>query len=374
MLIGIPKEIKVHEYRVGLLPTAVHELTARGHQVLVERDAAAGIGCSNDEYEAAGAAIAQSADEVFAKADMIVKVKEPQPIEYGMLRDGQVLFTYLHLASDPQQTRGLAASGSICIAYETVTSPRGDLPLLAPMSEVAGRMAIQVGAHALEKNQGGGGILLGGVPGVPPARVVLIGGGVVGANAALIASGMGADVTVLDKNIDVLRRLAERFGNTVRGVCSNATIIGEYVAGADLVVGAVLVPGAEAPKLITRDMIKAMRPGSALVDVAIDQGGISETSRPTTHAAPTYIEEGVVHYCVTNIPGAVARTSSYTLSDATLPFVIAIADKGWRRALGDDEHLKAGLNVAAGRVTYKPVADSTGQSFTEPDELLGFSG
>ncbi len=370
MLIGVPKEIKVHEYRVGLLPASVREVAARGHTVLVERGAAIGIGHTDAEYEAAGATLASSAEEVFAKADMIVKVKEPLPDERARLREGQVLFTYLHLAPDPEQTRDLMNSGAIAIAYETVTSPSGGLPLLAPMSEVAGRMAVQAGAHALEKEQGGYGILLGGVPGVAPAKVVIIGGGVAGANAAYIATGMGADVTVLDRNTDALRRLTERFGNSLKCIYSNTETIEEHVSAADLVVCAVLVPGAGTPKLLTRAAVGGMKNGSALVDVAIDQGGCSETSRPTTHAAPTYIEDGVVHYCVTNMPGAVPHTSSYALNNATLPFVLALAGKGWKQALQDDEHLRAGLNVAGGRLTCQAVADSLGAAFTPCDSVI----
>jgi alanine dehydrogenase len=362
MLIGVPKEIKVHEYRVGMLPASVREATARGHRVVVQAGAASGIGHGDEEYRAAGAEVVATAAEVFARADLIVKVKEPQPEERRRLRDGQVLFTYLHLAPDPAQTRDLMASGAVCIAYETVTSPRGGLPLLAPMSEVAGRMALQAGARCLEKEQGGRGILPGGVPGVAPAKVAILGGGVVGANAALIAVGMGADVTVLDRDTDTLRHLAERFEGRLKCVHSNVETVETYVTEADLTIGAVLVPGAEAPRLISRKLMARMKPGSAFVDVSIDQGGCAETSRPTTHADPTYIEEGVVHYCVSNMPGAVPRTSSHALNNATLPFVLALAGKGWRQAMRDDPHLAAGLNVAAGRIACRPVAESLGMT------------
>ncbi len=356
MKIGVPKEIKTHEYRVGLTPDAVRELCVHGHAVIVERDAAAAIGFSDDVYRAAGAAVVATAAEVFAAADMVVKVKEPQPGEIALLRPGQILFTYLHLAADKAQTEGLMRSGATCIAYETVTDSRGALPLLSPMSEVAGRMSVQVGAHCLEKEQGGAGVLLGGVPGVPAGKVVVLGGGVSGTNAARMAIGIGADVTVIDRSIARLKELDQQFAAQMHTVFSTTAAIEQAVIEADLVIGAVLVPGAAAPKLVSRAMVRRMRPGSVLVDIAIDQGGCFETSRPTTHAAPTYVEEGVVHYCVSNMPGAVARTSTLALGNATLPFVLALANKGWRKALADDAHLCNGLNVHAGAVTYQAVA------------------
>ena len=324
MLVGVPTEIKVHEYRVGLVPASVRELVHHGHKVVVQRGAGAGIGFDDRAYEAAGARIVDTADAVFAEAEMIVKVKEPQPEEYARFREGQVLFTYLHLAPDLPQTQGLMESGCIAIAYETVTNASGGLPLLAPMSEVAGRMSVQVGAHCLEKEQGGSGMLLGGVPGVAASRVVIIGGGVAGTNAARMAMGMEAHVTVIDKNLERLYALDLQFGPMLNTIFSTVDSIETHVMGADLVIGAVLVPGAAAPKLVTRDMIKQMRPGSVFVDIAIDQGGCAETSRGTTHSAPTYVEEGVVHYCVTNMPGAVARTSTFALNIATLPFTLAL--------------------------------------------------
>jgi alanine dehydrogenase len=373
MLIGIPKEIKTHEYRVGLVPAAVRELTHHGHDVLVETAAGAGIGFADEAYQAVGAKIVGTAEEVFARADMIVKVKEPQQVEYGKLREGQILFTYLHLAPDAPQTRGLMDSGCIAVAYETVTNARGGLPLLAPMSEVAGRMSVQVGAHCLEKEQGGSGMLLGGVPGVAAAKVVIIGGGVSGTNAARMAMGMEAHVTVIDKSIEQLYALDLQFGPMLNTIFSTVDAIERYVVGADLVIGAVLVPGAAAPQLVTREMVRQMRPGSVLVDIAIDQGGCFETSRGTTHAEPTYLEEGCVHYCVTNMPGAVARTSTFALNNATLPFTLALANKGYRQALADDLHLKAGLNVMDGKVTYKAVAEAHGLDYTPPEEALGLS-
>ena len=356
MRIGVPKEIKVHEYRVGLTPGSVREACEAGHEVLVERGAGNGIGATDEAYRAAGARIVDTAEQVFAEAGLIVKVKEPQAVERARLRAGQVLFTYLHLAPDPVQARELLASGVVAIAYETVSAAGGGLPLLAPMSEVAGRMSVQAGAHCLEKAAGGSGLLLGGVPGVEPAHVVILGGGIVGANAALIALGMGARVTVIDRSVDVLRRLAERFGPRLATRHASRHAVAEAVVGADLVIGAVLIPGAAAPRLITREMLRSMRPGSVIVDVAIDQGGCCETSRPTTHADPTYVEEGVVHYCVANMPGAVARTSTYALNAATLPHVLALAGKGWRAALADDPHLAAGLNVCEGHLTHPGVA------------------
>ena len=371
MLVGVPKEIKVHEYRVGLVPSSVRELGHHGHQVMVETNAGAGIGFGDEAYRAAGAEVVGSAEEVFAAADMIVKVKEPQASEYGLLREGQILYTYLHLAPDLPQTRGLMKSGCIAIAYETVTNDRGGLPLLSPMSEVAGRMSVQVGAHCLEKEQGGSGMLLGGVPGVAAARVVIIGGGVAGTNAARMAMGMEAHVTVIDRSLERLYALDLQFGPMLNTIYSTVDAIETHVMGADLVIGAVLVPGAAAPKLVTRDMVRRMRPGSVLVDIAIDQGGCFETSRPTTHSEPTFVEEGCVHYCVTNMPGAVARTSTIALNNATLPFALALADKGYRLALNDDPHLRNGLNVAGGKVTYKAVAEAHKMAYTPAEEVLG---
>lgn len=373
MKIGVPKEIKTHEYRVGLTPAAARELIGRGHQVLVQQGAAGAIGFPDDAYRAAGATIADSAAEVFAFADMIVKVKEPQPAEIAALRDGQVLFTYLHLAADMAQTQGLMASGATCIAYETVTDPRGALPLLAPMSEVAGRMSVQVGAHCLEKEQGGAGVLLGGVPGVPAGHVVVLGGGVAGTNAARMAIGFGATVTVIDRSLPRLRELDQMFPTQLHTLYSTTDAIESAVLTADLVIGAVLVPGAAAPKLVSRETVRRMRPGSVLVDIAIDQGGCFETSRPTTHSNPTYVDEGVVHYCVTNMPGAVARTSTIALGNATLPFTLALADKGWRRALTEDVHLRRGLNVHAGAVTHAAVAHDLGLDFRAADSVLGLA-
>lgn len=370
MLVGVPKEIKTHEYRVGLVPGSVRELVHHGQAVIVETGAGAGVGFDDEAYRRAGATIAASAAEVFAKAELVVKVKEPQPPEIGLLRRGQVLFTYLHLAADPRQTEGLLRSGATCIAYETVTDERGGLPLLAPMSEVAGRMAIQVGAHCLEKEQGGAGILLGGVPGVSAARVVVLGGGVAGANAARVAMGMEAHVTVIDKQLARLYALDLQFGSQLHTLFSTVDNIEREVVGADLVVGAALVPGAATPKLVTREMVKRMRPGSVIVDVAIDQGGCCETSRPTTHAAPTYVEEGVIHYCVTNMPGAVARTSTFALNNATIAHAVALADKGWKRALQANPHLKHGLNVCQGHVTYEAVAHGLGYPYISADSLL----
>ena len=370
MKIGVPQEIKTHEYRVGLSPAAVRELTRAGHQVMVQQGAAAAIGFPDAAYLAAGAVLGASAAEVFVFADMVVKVKEPQPNEIDLLREGQVLFTYLHLAADRAQTNGLMQSGATCIAYETVTDPRGSLPLLAPMSEVAGRMSVQVGAHCLEKEQGGAGVLLGGVPGVPAGNVVVIGGGVAGTNAARMAIGFGATVTVIDKSLARLRELDEQFPTQLHTLFSTADAIEQAVLHADLVIGAVLVPGAAAPKLVTREIVRQMRPGSVLVDIAIDQGGCFETSRPTTHAHPTYVEEGVVHYCVTNMPGAVARTSTIALGNATLPFVLALAGKGWRRALADDAHLRRGLNIHAGSVTHPAVARDLGLACLPAETVL----
>ncbi|WP_420566244.1 alanine dehydrogenase [Thalassobaculum sp.] len=370
MRIGVPKEIKNHEYRVGLVPSSVRELVSHGHEVVVETHAGYGIGLDDDLYQAAGATILSTPEEVFATADMIVKVKEPQPVEIVRLRPGQILFTYLHLAPDPEQTKGLIDSGCIAIAYETVTDAHGRLPLLAPMSEVAGRMSIQAGAHCLEKAQGGNGMLLGGVPGVAAANVVILGGGVVGTNAARMAMGLEAKVTIFDKSLHRLYELDMQFGATLNTIFSTRDAVEEYVMQADLVIGAVLVPGAAAPKLITREMVSRMKRGSVLVDVAIDQGGCFETSKPTTHAEPTYIVNDVVHYCVANMPGGVARTSTFALNNATLPFTLSLADKGWRQALYDNKHLREGLNVHEGRVTYKAVADAHGLAFTPAEEAL----
>ena len=370
MLIGVPTEIKTLEHRVGLTPANVLELTSRGHQVIVQSDAGSGIGLGNDAYEAAGATIIGTAAEIFERADMIVKVKEPQPDECRMLREGQVLFTYLHLAPDPIQTKLLVESGAIAIAYETVTDRRGGLPLLAPMSEVAGRMSIQAGAQCMEKVHGGAGVLMGGVPGVAPAKVVVIGGGVVGTNAIRMAMGMEADVTVLDRSLDRLRELDFQFGSQLNTIYSTALALEQYVLAADLVVGAVLIPGAAAPKLVTAELVKGMRPGSVLVDVAIDQGGCFETSRATTHADPTYVVDDVVHYCVANMPGGVPRTSTFALNNATSPYVLALAGKGYVKALQDDPHLLEGLNVHRGRVTYQAVADDLGYEYQPAREAI----
>jgi alanine dehydrogenase len=370
MLVGVPKEIKNHEYRVGLTPPSVHELVARGHQVLVQAGAGTEIGLSDEQYLAAGASIAASAKEIFANADMIVKVKEPQPAECAMLREGQILYTYLHLAPDPEQTAALVKSGAVCIAYETITGQGGGLPLLAPMSEVAGRMAIQAGASHLEKSKGGMGLLLGGVPGVAPGHVVIIGAGVVGTNALQMAVGTGARVSVLDKNVDRLRQLDLIYGNRISTLYSNAHAIEEAVLTADLVIGGVLVPGAAAPKLVTRAMVAQMKKGAVVVDVAIDQGGCFETSHATTHADPTFVVDGVVHYCVANMPGAVARTSTFALNNATIGHAVALATKGWRQALRDDPHLKHGLNVCQGKVTYAAVAKDLGYDYVPADTLL----
>jgi alanine dehydrogenase len=371
MLIGVPKEIKNHEYRVGLIPSSVRELIHHGHKVLVETKAGAGIGFDDAAYKAAGATIAAKASDVFAKADMIVKVKEPQANECKMLRKGQLLYTYLHLAPDPEQTKGLIKSGCTAIAYETVTSARGGLPLLAPMSEVAGRMSVHVGAHDLQKAQGGAGILIGGVPGVKAANVVVIGGGISGTHAVRMALGMEAIVTVIDKNLDRLRELDETFGASLNTIYSTVDAIEQYVTDADLVIGAVLVPGAAAPKLVTRKMIKQMRPGSVVVDIAIDQGGCFETSHATTHADPVYVVDNVTHYCVANMPGAVARTSTIALNNATLPFAVALANKGAKQALADDPHLLNGLNIHAGQVTYKAVAEALGYKYVSAKAAMG---
>ncbi|NQD37832.1 alanine dehydrogenase [Permianibacter sp. IMCC34836] len=371
MLIGVPKEIKNHEYRVGMVPASVRELVSQGHNVVVEHNAGIGIGFTDADYEAAGAKVLATADEVFAKAEMIVKVKEPQAVERARLREGQILFTYLHLAPDLEQTQDLIKSKATCIAYETVTSATGGLPLLAPMSEVAGRMSIQAGATALQKANGGRGILLGGVPGVEHGKVVILGGGVVGANAALMAVGIGAQVVVLDRNVDVLRRLVAQFGTRIETVFSSVDAVERHVLDADLVIGGVLIPGAAAPKLVTAAMVKRMKPGSAVVDVAIDQGGCFETAHATTHADPTYIVDDVVHYCVANMPGAVPRTSTFALNNATLPFIIELANKGAKKALADNVHLRNGLNVHAGKVTYKPVAEGFKMEYVPAEKALG---
>ena len=370
MLIGVPKEVKTDEYRVGLVPGSVRELAHHGHQVAVETGAGAAIGFDDRAYEAAGAEIFGDATEVFAAAELIIKVKEPQPPEVALLRRDQILFTYLHLAADKALTQELIRSGVIAIGYETVTDTRGGLPLLAPMSEVAGRMSVQVGAHCLEKEQGGIGVLLGGVPGVPAAKVVILGGGVAGTNAARMAMGMEAYVTVIDRSLPRLYELDLQFGAQLHTLYSTMENIEHEVAAADLVIGAVLIPGAAAPRLVSRDLVREMRPGTVIVDISIDQGGCFETSRPTTHAAPTYIEEGVVHYCVTNMPAAVARTSTVALNNATLPFILALADRGWQRALADDPHLRDGLNICRGGVTHPAVARDLGLPLTLADEAL----
>lgn len=370
MLIGVPKEIKNQEYRVGLVPSSIRELVNHNHKIIVEHNAGMGIGVTDADYEKAGAKISRSAEEIFAKAEMIVKVKEPQPNECKMLREGQILFTYLHLAPDPKQTAALKTSGCTAIAYETVTDDKGGLPLLAPMSEVAGRLSIQAGAHCLEKRQGGIGVLLGGVPGVEPALVVVIGGGVVGTNAIRMAMGLEARVVVLDKSLDRLQKLDMQFGSKVNTIYATVDNIEKHVLNADLVIGAVLIPGAAAPKLVTREMLKKMRPGSVLADVSIDQGGCFETSHPTTHDNPTYVEENIVHYCVANMPGAVPRTSAFALNNATLPFVLTIADKGYKKALLDNLHLLAGLNVHKGLITCEAVANDLGYRYTPAKEAL----
>jgi alanine dehydrogenase len=370
MLIGVPKETKNNEYRVGLTPESVAEVIAHGHRVLMECGAGQGIGASDERYRAMGAEIVVAPAEIFERAEFIVKVKEPSPVERQRLRAGQVLFTYLHLAPDREQTADLITSGATCIAYETVTDGQGGLPLLKPMSQVAGRMSIQAGATALEKAHGGRGVLLGGVPGVKPGKVVIIGGGVVGFNAAQMAVGLHADVVILDRNPAALERVANHFEARAKVVYSTRTAIEEHLAEADLVIGAVLIPGAAAPKLVTHAMLGNMQPGAVMVDVAIDQGGCFETSYPTTHADPTYIVDGIVHYCVANMPGAVARTSTYALNNATLPHVLALAGKGWRRALLEDQNLRNGLNVWHGRVTCRPVAASLGYDYFAPEDAL----
>ncbi|MBB3119331.1 alanine dehydrogenase [Pseudoduganella violacea] len=370
MLVGVPKEIKNQESRVGLTPASVKELVLRGHQVLVQRNAGVAIGLADSMYEGSGATIVDTAQEIFKRAEMIVKVKEPQPEECAMLRENQILYTYLHLAPDPEQTRALVQSGAVCVAYETITGANGGLPLLAPMSEVAGRMAIQAGAAHLEKSKGGMGLLLGGVPGVAPGHVVIIGAGVVGTNALQMAVGMGARVTILDKNVDRLRQLDLIFGNRVQTMFSNAHTIEEAVLDADLVIGGVLVPGAAAPKLVSHDLISRMKAGAVVVDVAIDQGGCFETSRATTHEQPTFLVGQVVHYCVANMPGAVARTSTFALNNATIGHALALADKGWSKAMKANPHLKNGLNVCQGKVTYEAVAHGLGYPYVPADNLL----
>ncbi|MEZ5710381.1 MAG: alanine dehydrogenase [Blastomonas sp.] len=370
MITGTVREIKNHEYRVGLTPESVNELVAHGHQVLVETGAGEGIGASDAQYVTAGAEIAGDAAEVFALAEMVVKVKEPQPQERAMLRSGQILYTYLHLAPDPEQTADLVKSGATCIAYETVTDASGGLPLLKPMSQVAGRMSIQAGATALEKAHGGRGVLLGGVPGVLPAKVAVIGGGVVGFNAAQMAAGLGADVTILDRNPEVLEKLGMYFEARAKTRFSNKANLADCVAEADLVIGAVLIPGAAAPKLVTRAMLSTMKKGAVLVDVAIDQGGCFETSQATTHAEPTYVVDGVVHYCVANMPGAVARTSTYALNNVTLPHALRMADLGWQEAMRRDPHFANGLNVWNGRITCEPVARDLGYDHVPVSEAL----
>jgi len=370
VIVGVPKEIKNNEFRVGLTPAGVKEFVAHDHVVLVEKLAGEGSSFTDDEYLAAGAELVGTADEVFARAEMIVKVKEPQPVEIARLRPGQILYTYLHLAPDLAQTEGLVKSGAVCIAYETVELPNHSLPLLAPMSEVAGRMAAQVGATYLQKPFGGRGVLMGGVPGVLPAKVVVLGGGVVGTNAAYVAKGMGADVTIMDVNLDRLRYLDEVWGNSVRTLYSSKHNVEEIVTSADLVIGAVLLPGAKTPWLVTREMLPTMKKGSVLVDVSVDQGGCIETTKATTHADPTYFVDGVLHYGVANMPGAVLNTSTLALTNATLRYGLAIANKGWKRAIADDAALAKGVNVLDGKVVYKPVADAHGMDYTPLSEML----
>ncbi|MDY0022782.1 alanine dehydrogenase [Arenimonas caeni] len=362
MLIGVPKEIKNHEYRIGLTPSGARELASHGHKVLVQRDGGKAIGLTDEMYEKAGAEIVDSAEEIFKRADMIIKVKEPQPVECAMLRPGQILYTYLHLAPDPEQTAALVKSGCTAIAYETVTDRKGGLPLLAPMSEVAGRMSIQAGAHALEKAQGGAGVLLGGVPGVKPANVLVLGGGVVGLNAARMAMGLNARVTILDRSLDRLKYIDELYGDRITTLYSTIDTVEELLPHADLVIGAVLIPGAAAPKLVSRAQLKLMKPGSVLVDVAIDQGGCFETSKATTHQNPTFEVDGIIHYCVANMPGGVARTSTFALTNATLPYAVKLANKGVQAML-EDEHLLNGLNVHAGKITFEAVARDLGYDY-----------
>jgi len=370
MRVGVPKEVKIHEYRVGLVPAGVRELVYRGHQVMVQSCAGLDIGFDDVAYQNAGARIAKNPSDIFEWADLVIKVKEPQASEIKLIKKEQMLFTYLHLAANEKLTRGLISAGCTAIAYETITDDRGGLPLLAPMSEVAGRMSIQVGAHCLEREQGGAGILLGGVPGVSVAKVVIIGGGVVGTNAARMAMGLEASVTVIDKSLPRLYELDMQYGSTLNTIYSTLESVEQYVTHADLVIGAVLVPGAASPKIINRELIKNMKAGSVVVDVAIDQGGCFETSRPTTHAKPTFTVDGVVHYCVTNMPGAVARTSTYALSNATLPYILALADKGYLAAMKDDPHLRSGLNIHKGEVVHKAVADTLGYKAQDPKQVL----
>ncbi|NVK33079.1 MAG: alanine dehydrogenase [Rhodobacteraceae bacterium] len=371
MRVGVPKEIKNHEYRVGLTPDSVHELVAHGHQVVVETKAGEGVGCADTVYEAAGAKILPAASDVFEQAEMIVKVKEPQAVERAMLRPEHLLFTYLHLAPDAEQTSDLVKSGATCVAYETIVGARGGLPLLAPMSQVAGRLSVIAGAKALEKEHGGAGVLIGGVPGVAPGKVVVIGGGVVGAHAITMALGLGAEVTVLDRDVEVLANLSRSFGPSLKTVYSTKAALEQYVLDADMVIGAVLVPGAAAPKLVTRDMVRQMKAGSVLVDVAIDQGGCFETSHATTHSDPIYIVDDVVHYCVANMPGAVPRTSTFALNNATLPYALALADKGAKKALLADKNFLPGLNVCGGKVTCPAVAEALGYEYVAPEIALG---
>lgn len=371
MIIGVPKEIKNFEYRVGLIPSSVRELIANGHQVFVQKGAGEKIGFDDHSYQQVGAHIAESAEAVYQQCDMIIKVKEPQPHECHLLRENQVLFTYLHLAPDPEQAKLLQASGCIAIAYETVTNASGGLPLLAPMSEVAGRMAIQAGATSLEIKNGGSGMLLGGVPGVAPAKVVVLGGGVVGTNSVRVAMGMGANVTVIDKSLERLYHLDLQFGSKINTIFSTTDSIEEYVSHADLVIGAVLIPGASAPKLVTKKMLSNMRAGSVIVDVSIDQGGCFETSMPTTHENPTYIVDGVVHYCVANMPGGVPRTSTFALNNATLPFVLALANEGYQVAMQRNRHLLNGLNVCRGKITYRAVAEALHQPYVSAEQMIG---
>ncbi|HCY39414.1 MAG TPA: alanine dehydrogenase [Neisseriales bacterium] len=370
MLIGVPKEIKNHEYRVGMTPAGVYELIRYGHKILVESNAGLAIGYGDEDYIKAGALIAKSAVEVFERAEMIIKVKEPQASEYKMLRSGQVLFTFLHLAADQELAKGLLDSDCVAIAYETVTDDNGGLPLLAPMSEVAGRLAVQAGAHALEYHKGGCGILMGGVPGVKPANVVVIGGGVVGMNAARMAAGLGADVTVFDRNLNVLKKIDNDFNGRIKTIYSNHMNLEKAIRSAHMIVGAVLIPGAAAPKLVSRHMLKEMKKGAVLIDVAIDQGGCFETSMPTTHQNPTYIVDDVVHYCVANMPGAVAKTSTLALTNATLPFVVDLANKGWKQAVLENKHLMNGLNICRGNVTYYAVARDLGYNYVDPNSLI----
>lgn len=371
MIVGVPKEIKSQENRVGLVPGSVREVVRAGGRVLIEKNAGIGIGISDEGYRAAGAEVVETAAEIFARAELIIKVKEPQPAECKLLREGQALFTYLHLAPDPEQARLLKESGVTAIAYETVTQEGGGLPLLTPMSQVAGRMSIQAGAHCLEMAQGGSGVLLGGVPGVAPGNVVVIGGGVVGTNAVRMAMGMEARVIVLDKSLSRLRELDFQFGSKLNTIYATTEAIEHHVMNADLVIGAVLVPGASAPQLVTRTMLKTMRPGSVVLDVAIDQGGCFETSRPTTHLEPTYVTEGVVHYCVANMPGAVPKTSTFALNNATLPFILNLVTKGIKSALLSDMHLLNGLNVHRGMITYQAVANALGFDYTPAENALG---